>query len=63
MSDKRIAFTTCLALLFALCIALPTTSIAGIVGSKHDLSVTNFYGNYNGAATEICVFCHTPPRF
>ncbi len=31
-----------------------------IVGSKHDLSVTNFYGTYSGATTEVCVFCHTP---
>lgn len=31
-----------------------------IVGSKHDLSVTNFYGPDTEASTEICVFCHTP---
>ena len=33
---------------------------AGIKGSKHDLSITNFYGTYSGATTQICVFCHTP---
>ncbi len=31
-----------------------------IVGSKHDLSATNFYGPLGGSSTEICVFCHTP---
>ena len=34
--------------------------IATIVGSKHDLSATNFYGPYPGASEEVCVFCHTP---
>jgi len=35
--------------------------IAGtIVGSKHDLSVSNYYGSTAGASYEICVFCHTP---
>lgn len=33
---------------------------ASIVGSKHDLSLSNYYGTYAGASTEICVFCHTP---
>lgn len=33
---------------------------ADIIGSKHDLSATNFYGNYAGASTEVCVFCHAP---
>lgn len=36
------------------------TWAASIVGSKHDLSVTNEYGFFAGATTEICVFCHTP---
>lgn len=31
-----------------------------IVGSKHDLSLTNFYGPMAGASNEVCVFCHTP---
>lgn len=31
-----------------------------IVGSKHDLSLSNYYGPYAGSSTEICVFCHTP---
>jgi len=31
-----------------------------IVGSKHDLSVTNYYGATAGASQEVCVFCHTP---
>lgn len=35
-------------------------SAMSIVGSKHDLSVTNYYGAYSGASTEVCVFCHTP---
>ena len=33
---------------------------ATIVGSKHDLSLSNFYGPYPGATEGICVFCHTP---
>ncbi len=33
---------------------------ASIIGSKHDLSTTNYYGYYSGATTQICVFCHTP---
>ena len=34
--------------------------IAGtIVGSKHDLSATNYYGAAGGTV-EVCVFCHTP---
>jgi predicted CXXCH cytochrome family protein len=33
---------------------------ATIVGSKHDLSNTNYYGPYSGTNTEVCVFCHTP---
>ncbi len=33
---------------------------ASIVGSKHDLSTTNYYGDYSGATTQICIFCHTP---
>ncbi len=33
---------------------------ASIIGSKHDLSTTNYYGDYSGATTQICVFCHTP---
>lgn len=33
---------------------------ATMMGSKHDLSATNYYGDYPGASTEICVFCHTP---
>ncbi|MDY0116361.1 MAG: cytochrome c3 family protein [Sulfurimonadaceae bacterium] len=32
---------------------------ASIVGSKHDLSVTNYYGAM-GTTTEVCAFCHTP---
>lgn len=66
MPDKRIAFTTSLEFLFVLCfVALPVTSMAavGIVGSKHDLSVTNYYGSPMGTTTEICVFCHTPHGF
>ncbi|MCF6340518.1 MAG: cytochrome c3 family protein [Sulfurimonas sp.] len=34
--------------------------IAGIQGSKHDLSMSNFYGTMGGATTHICIFCHTP---
>ena len=33
---------------------------ASMVGSKHDLSITNFYGVDSAASTQICVFCHTP---
>lgn len=33
---------------------------ASMIGSKHDLSATNYYGSYPGATTEICIFCHTP---
>ena len=39
---------------------LPVAWAASIVGSKHDLSTSNYYGAYPGATTEICVFCHTP---
>ncbi len=34
--------------------------IAGIKGSKHDLSTTNFYGPMGGSTTQVCIFCHTP---
>ncbi len=39
---------------------VPLTSSAGIVGSKHDLSSTNYYGDDGRGDTEVCVFCHTP---
>ena len=58
MADKRVVFFLHPALLFALCLTLPATTMAGsgtIVGSKHDLS--------SGTTTEICVFCHTPHSF
>jgi hypothetical protein len=32
---------------------------AGIVGSKHDLTITGF-GNFVGANDEVCIYCHTP---
>lgn len=33
-----------------------------IVGSKHDLSMSNYYGSsvMVGVSTEVCVYCHTP---
>lgn len=31
-----------------------------IVGSKHDLSASNYYGSTSEASREVCVFCHTP---
>lgn len=31
-----------------------------IVGSKHDLSNSGYYGASSGSSTEVCVFCHTP---
>lgn len=50
--------------LFSATLALflfPSLLLAGsIVGSKHDLSVTNYYGATAGASQEVCVFCHTP---
>lgn len=33
---------------------------ASIVGSKHDLSMSNYYGAWGSGNTEVCVFCHTP---
>ncbi len=41
---------------------LPIILVGGsVVGSKHDLSVSNFYGgSSSGASDRICVFCHTP---
>lgn len=33
---------------------------ASIIGSKHDLSLSNYYGVYAGSSEEVCVFCHTP---
>ena len=40
---------------------VPQLLLADIVGSKHDLSVTNPYGwGWNTPSNEICVFCHTP---
>ncbi len=40
---------------------LPVVMMSGsIVGSKHDLSASNFYGGSFGAGDRICVFCHTP---
>ena len=36
-------------------------TLAGtIVGSKHDLSISNEHGPEMSASKEICVFCHTP---
>lgn len=49
-----------IAILFTL-VLFPLTLSSTIVGSKHDLSVTNEYGNYYGdATTQVCIFCHTP---
>jgi len=31
-----------------------------IVGSKHDLSVTNFYNVKGDSSNRVCIFCHTP---
>lgn len=44
---------------------VPQVLFAGIVGSKHDLGVTNKYSTdagyfWNSPSDEICVFCHTP---
>ncbi|MCK9454403.1 MAG: cytochrome c3 family protein [Sulfurimonas sp.] len=33
---------------------------ASVVGSKHDLSMSNYYGSSGNENTEVCVFCHTP---
>jgi len=46
--------------IFILLLTFQTVWGMSIVGSKHDLSITNYYGVYNGASTEVCVFCHTP---
>ena len=45
---------------FVVFFLLNTAVNATIIGSKHDLSVTNFYGPEIGASKEVCVFCHTP---
>ncbi len=46
---------------FSLLILSQIVALASIIGSKHDLSATNEYGNFYGeASTQICVFCHTP---
>ncbi len=45
---------------FLLFILFQAAWSASIIGSKHDLSTTNYYGYYSGATTQICVFCHTP---
>ena len=46
---------------FLLLAVIPQMLFADIVGSKHDLSVTNPYGaSWNSPSDEVCVFCHTP---
>lgn len=37
-----------------------TMLMATMVGSKHDLSYTNYYGTMSGATLDVCIFCHTP---
>jgi len=47
--------------IFALLLMLPMIANSGsVVGSKHDLSNSNFYGPFAGSSTQVCVFCHTP---
>lgn len=56
MINKRFyALMVCLMLL-----GTTATQAASIIGSKHDLSESNYYGASGSASTEICVFCHTP---
>lgn len=52
----------CKFLLFLFLSVFSTASIyaLSIVGSKHDLSMTNYYGISSSSNTEVCVFCHTP---
>ncbi|MCF6281796.1 MAG: cytochrome c3 family protein [Candidatus Polarisedimenticolaceae bacterium] len=49
-------------LVSVLLLVLPQLLLAAsIVGSKHDLGPTNYYGGADATTTnEICVFCHTP---
>jgi len=35
-------------------------AMAGVVGSKHDLSTTGTATDKSNNITEVCVFCHTP---
>ncbi len=41
-------------------IFIPLLAIAGIVGTKHDLSITGPGPVKAVSETQICVFCHTP---
>lgn len=52
-------------IVIVLMVVMPQVLLAGIVGSKHDLGVTNLYSTeagyfWNSPSNEICVFCHTP---
>jgi len=46
----------------AIAALLPTSALAAITNSKHDLSSSNVTNSYrsNNAMNQICVFCHTP---
>ena len=46
--------------LFFILIISKVVLFGTVIGSKHDLSATNYYGPYPGASAEVCVFCHTP---
>lgn len=46
--------------LFALLVTLAGGAVAGITGSKHDLSTSGGGTIKSTDQTEICVFCHTP---
>lgn len=51
----------CLLAVAAAFMGLSGTALAGVVGSKHDLTATGV-GNFSTTTStaEVCVFCHTP---
>jgi predicted CXXCH cytochrome family protein len=48
----------CLAL--SVVILIPLLSMAGVKGTKHDLSITGPGPAKATSETEVCIFCHTP---
>jgi predicted CXXCH cytochrome family protein len=41
-------------------VTVPAMAAVTIAGSKHDMIASGFATPSGGAATEICIFCHTP---
>jgi predicted CXXCH cytochrome family protein len=58
--ERDITRYLCCCLALSVIILIPLFSMAGVKGTKHDLSVTGPGPVKAASETEICIFCHTP---